>query len=288
MSAEAAPPERSRLELPLHAESRGSGPPLLLIHGFGANAYTWRHWVAELARDHEVVQVDLKGFGSAPKPRDGAYAAADQAALLHRLVLQRDLRDLTLVGHSLGGGISLLLALRLLDTDPGRLRGLVLVAAAAYRQEMPTYVRLAQMPWVGELLLRVLPARYIVRKVLESIVYDPDTVTVGQVDAYAAPLTESGGRRALAETARQIEPRDLEEVVRRYPEIDRPALLLWGRHDPIVPVEIGERLAADLPRARLEVMEECGHDPPEELPRASLEIVLEFLGELYGRDPGGL
>ena len=56
-----------------------------------------------------------------------------------------------------------------------------------------------------------------------------------------------------------------------------PTLLLWGRQDHVVPVFIGERLRVDLPRARLEVLDECGHIPHEERPTASLEMLEAFL-----------
>ena len=74
-----------------------------------------------------------------------------------------------------------------------------------------------------------------------------------------------------------IIPPDFEKLTRRFPEIDLPTLLLWGRHDWVVPLNVAERLLAALPKARLEVMEDCGHLPPEELPKESLEIVLKFL-----------
>lgn len=270
----------AEFSLPLHVEERGEGPPVLLVHGFGANGYTWRHWAGELSRDHRVILVDLKGFGSAPKPSDGAYGPADHAELLLRLVRGLDLRRLTVVGHSLGGGIALLLALRLLDAEPERLRGLVLVAAAAYPQEIPPWIRLARLPLLGRVLLRLLPARRLIRWVLRSIVHDPTTITRTQVEAYAEPLESADGRRALLQTARQIVPEDVDVLVARYPEIRVPTLLLYAREDPVVPLEVGERLAADLPRARLEILEACGHDPPEERPRESVEPVREFLERL--------
>ena len=60
-------------------------------------------------------------------------------------------------------------------------------------------------------------------------------------------------------------------------EIDVPTLLMWGRHDRVVPLSIGERLLEELPNSTLEVMEECGHLPPEEVPKDSLKIVESFL-----------
>ena len=56
-----------------------------------------------------------------------------------------------------------------------------------------------------------------------------------------------------------------------------PTLLLWGDQDRVVPLDVGERLLAALPRAQLEIMEDCGHMPSEEYPKESLKIVLEFL-----------
>src|SRR5262249_21644474 len=95
----------------LYTVERGEGAPVLLIHGFGTNSFTWRHVAPDLARDHKVIAVDLKGFGRSDKPFDERYAASDQAELLTQLILDRDLHNLTIVGHSHGGGIALLLAL---------------------------------------------------------------------------------------------------------------------------------------------------------------------------------
>lgn len=268
------------MALPLHVESHGSGPPILLLHGFGGSSFTFRHWVESLARDHEVILVDMKGFGSAPKPDDERYDPHELANLIHRLVLQRDLRNLTLVGHSLGGGVALLVALLLLDRgELDRLRALVSVAGAAYGLRIPTFIGLVRRRWTAGLALRLVPSRWLIRTVLRSIVYDPEGVRPDQVESYAEPLGSRAGRRALLRTAAQIVPPDLAEITARFGELDVPALLLWGRSDPVIPVELGERLARELPRARLEILEECGHIPPEERPWESLAVLRKFLEE---------
>lgn len=279
--------ERGDYALPLHVEVRGSGPPVLLLHGFGAHAFTFRHWSEILAERHEVILVDMKGFGAAPKPEDGCYGPADQANLVVRLIINRDLRDLTLVGHSFGGAVALLVALRLMERgELSRLRGIVSVAGPAYRQEYPTYIGIARRRKVALLLLRLVPTRWLIRKVLESIVFDVGSITRTQVEAYAEPLATREGQRALVATAQQIEPPDLDEIVARYPDLDVPILILWGRHDPVVPLRVGERLANDLPHGRLVVVEECGHDPPEECPRKTAEILQRFIDETAGHDAG--
>lgn len=264
--------------LPIHVETVGaSGRPVVLLHGFGANSYTWRHWIGPLSADHRLHLVDMMGHGSAPAPPDGDYSPRGHADLVRRYIVSRSLEDVTLVGHSLGGGIALLAALELLDTEPRRLDSLILVSSACLPQEIPTFIGWARVPFLGEALLTLTPKRGLIRRVLRSIVHDPEGVRAGQVEAYADPLRERAKRRALLETARKIVPPDLDAIVERYPQIDVPTLLLWGRQDPVVPLSVGETLAHTLPDARLHAVDRCGHIPPAEAPRTSLAPVREFL-----------
>lgn len=266
------------IPLPMHSEMHGhEGPAIVLLHGFGANGFTWNRWVPDLAMDHRILVVEMKGAGVSPKPRGEDYGPREQALLLHRLILQKELKELTLVGHSLGGGIALLTALHLLAEKPTRLKRLVLIAGAAYPQPIPSFIRIAAKPRIGALALRLLPARFIIRQALQMAYYDPGLITDSQVEAYAEPIRTLQGRYALSRMARQIVPEDMDAVVARYPEMAVPTLLIWGREDRIVPLGVGQRLARELPSARLEIIEECGHMPQEEKPRESLEIFRSFL-----------
>ena len=269
-------PESGGYALPLHVEQYGDGHrQIMLLHGFGANSYTWRSWIGALAKELRVWSVELKGHGSAPAPPDDLYSLHDHADLVHRLIVQQDLHELTLVGHSMGGAIALLVALRLFEE--GRLERLVLVSGAAYPQRLPPFIALATRGRLSEWGFRFFPKRLLVRRVLRSIVFDPEAVTESQVAAYAEPFYSPAHRTALIRTAVRIVPPDLAKITKRIPEIDLPTLLLWGRHDWVVPLDVAERLLAALPNAQLEIMENCGHVPPEELPKESLEIVLKFL-----------
>jgi pimeloyl-ACP methyl ester carboxylesterase len=276
-------PERVPLQGPLYVERAGRGDPLILLHGYAGSRVTWRHWVEDLARDYTVYLVDLRGFGSAQKVDPPRYGPGDMTDDVVRMILDLDLRNVTLIGHSIGGGIALLATLRLRDLGEGdRIRGIVSVAGVAYPQRFPHYVqKLQSARW--QVLLGLVPTRWIVRKALESIVHDRSSVTDRQVEDYARPLRPWSAKKAAAASALQLVPADLDEIVARYPTIDVPALLLWGRSDPVVPLAIGQRLARELPNARLVVLERCGHLPPEELPRESLAVVTEFL-ERISRD----
>jgi len=124
------------------------------------------------------------------------------------------------------------------------------------------------------------PPRHLVRWILRHIVYDGNVVSDAMVDGYAEPLADSASRRALLDTARQIIPSDVPQVVAAYPELDVPSLLLWGEKDHVVPLWVGQELARTLPDAELVVFPRCGHVPPEELPEASLQTVSDFLARV--------
>ncbi len=278
----------SATPLPLHVEASGLEPgpdvdTFLLIHGYAGCTFTWRYWGPRLAARGHVVALDLKGFGNAPKPDDGLYGPGHQAELVHRLIEERDLHRITMIGHSLGGGIALLTALRLTDVGIRRLERMVIVSGAAYDQRLPPFVRMADYPRLASLLFRALGSERVVRTVLGHIVHDPSRVDEAQVRGYATPLASDAALRALLETARQIRPADLDAVTARYRELDVPTLLLWGRGDLVVPLSTGERLERELPDARLHVLERCGHLPPEEVPDESYALVERFLAERPSR-----
>ena len=98
---------------PLYHEIYGQGDPLLCIHGFGACLYSWRNFVGPFSKDYQLILIDLKGCGKSPKPHDTKYSTQDHAEMLYQFIMEHDLRNLTLIGNSLGGALSLLLTIML-------------------------------------------------------------------------------------------------------------------------------------------------------------------------------
>lgn len=257
---------------------RGEGRPLVLVHGFGAHGLCWEPWLPTLEARYRVLNVDLGGFGHAPATPGASYDPVSHARALHRWANDLDLRDMVLVGHSLGGGIALLLALALQDEQPDRLRALVSVAGAAYHVEPePPFVRMARRPALSRLALGLTPKRWLIRTVMSSIVVQRQAVTDERVRSYAAPFADPARRRAMVACARDIVPPEIDRLTGRFRDLDVPALCLWGRQDPVIPMAYGERLARDLPRAELVLLDQCGHLPVEEHPDASLAALLGFL-----------
>jgi len=273
--ARLGPPEAP---VKLYYSEQGKGPPVLLIHGFGASTFTWRHIAPELAKTHRVIAVDLKGFGQSDKPFDGRYSVYDQAELLAQLIEDKDLRNLTLVGHSFGGGVALLLALEANQRLDGRITRLVLLDSIAFPQNIPVFFRLLDVPLVSQLGVRMVPPSVQTRLALQIAYFDDSKIDPEEVELYAAPLKTAAGKHAIIYSARQIVPEDIAELSERYKTMELPTLILWCDHDRIVPLEVGIKLRRTLPNSTLRLVEDCGHMPQEEQPVSTLSQILGFIG----------
>jgi pimeloyl-ACP methyl ester carboxylesterase len=264
----------------LHHQIYGAGDPVLCIHGFGANLFSWRNFVVPLSRSYQLILIDLKGCGDSPKPPDSHYSPKDHADLIYKFILDRDLKNLTLIGNSFGGALSLLLSIMLLQNEPGRLRSLVLIDAGAYKQYIPGYVKLIGVPIIGAAAVYLTPARLMAKSILKMAYYDPKKITKEQIEAYAAPLASPGGKHALLETGKQIIPPNSDELVARYKDINVPTLIIWGRQDKIINPIVGDLLDQAIPNSTLKLIDHCGHMPQEEMPEATIPLMLDFLKSL--------
>jgi pimeloyl-ACP methyl ester carboxylesterase len=262
----------------LFYEEKGTGSPILLIHGFGTSTYTWRNIAPALAEKHRVIAVDLKGFGQSDKPMDDRYSVFDQAELLAQLIKDEDLRDLTVVGHSFGGGVALLLALEAKGDLKGRIKKLVLLDTIAYPQSIPVFFKMLDMPVMSQIGVRMVPPSVQTRVALQIAYFDDSKIGDEEVEAYAAPLRTAAGKHAIIHSARQIVPEGIEELAARYRTIELPTLIVWCDHDRIVPLEVGLKLRRTLPNSSLKIVQDCGHMPQEEQPEQTLDLIGAFLG----------
>jgi pimeloyl-ACP methyl ester carboxylesterase len=265
--------------LALHAVEQGQGSPVVLLHGLGGSVYSWRFIAPALARRHRVIAIDLKGFGSSDKAFDQAYSAADQARLVARFLQRRGLTGVTLVGHSFGGQVALLTALELKARDPARISRLVLIDAPALPQQLSPIVALMQAPIVPYALLTLTPPGLVTRLALTPSPMVPvrRSYTNTDADAYAAPFEDPAARHAYIQTSRQIAPPNLSQIVRHYPALRQPTLLVWCARDEVVPVATGRALARMLRNARLDELDGCNHSPPDENPYGLLRSLTRFL-----------
>ncbi len=280
-----APPSRNKIAMSnnqtltlvnLHKEVYGSGDPIVCLHGLGANTYTWRHFITPFSRNNKLILVDFRGFGASPKPHDTHYSIEEHAYDIYKLVIEDDLTRLTLIGNSFGGGVALLVALRLCEEKPARLSKLVLIDSGGYKEYLPGYLKLLRS-FLGGASIKLTPSKAAAKSVLRFSYFDRSRITEGQVSAYTAPIAMPGGRHALLQTAKQCIPPNIDEIIDKLKNITVPTLILWGRQDRVVPLRVGELLHRAIPNSTLEVIEECGHVPQEEKPEETIARITRFL-----------
>jgi len=262
--------------LDLHYEERGEGRPLLLLHGFGANTYTWKHLIPRLAERYKTISLDLKGFGLSPKPSDSEYSAEDQADLVTNFIIEKGLTDVILMGHSLGGAVALLTAIKLKAQGQKLPHSLILLDPMAYEQPLPLFIKLLRVPIIGRLFMEILPEATQVKLILRVVYHDKNKITKDTIAAYAKPLKEASAKSALIKSAKLIVPPHIKRIVSSYRHIYSPTLIIWGKYDKIVPLGIGVRLAEEMPNAQL-IPFAAGHAPHEEVPLLVLPEILNFL-----------
>jgi len=248
----------------------GSGPSVVLIHGFGASIYNWHRTIEPLAAaGFHVVAFDNRGFGFSDKPAHG-YSNADYARLVLALIDSLHLPDAVLVGHSMGGAIAAETALR----GPSRVRGLVLVDAAGLGTRGAFGVRATRGPGIGPVAAS-LRSRWVTEQVLRSTFADPSKVTAADVDQNYAAVAEPDFGRALRGVLREFR---FDALRGRLAAIRVPCLVVWGDHDRLIPERFGRELARDLLRSAFIEVPKAGHDVPEEAPADFNRILIEFLG----------
>lgn len=256
----------------------GKGQPIVLLHGFGASSYTWRHVEPELVKwGYRVLTVDLKGFGLSDKPPDEKYSIFNQAELISAFIRQLQLKDATIIGHSLGGGVALVLAL---DDNPdvrSRISKLVLIDSIAYSQNIPIAFNILRTPVLGQIGSRIVPIEVQTRVALKLAFFDDSKFNDEDVKEYANALRDKGSRHAMIQTARQIMPENLPELSSRYRSIQVPTLIVWCDHDKVIKPNIGLRLHNNLPNSTFRVIRDCGHLPHEEKPHETLRALQVFL-----------
>lgn len=268
-------------ELTVHYKEMGAGEPVfILLHGFGASAYSWREVMEPFSQLGRVIAYDRPAFGLTSRPMPGEwqgqnpYSPESQAAIVIGLMDALGVEKAYLVGNSAGGTVSVYTAL----THPERVSGLVLVDAAIYTGGgSPAWARpllgTPQMRHLGPLLARQIATGG--DDFIRAAFHDPSLVTPDILAGYRKPLRAHNWDRALWELTAASRPLGLAD---RLDELTLPVLVITGDDDRIVPTEQSIRLGGDIPGAALVVIENAGHLPHEEKPEEFMQAVRAFLG----------
>jgi 3-oxoadipate enol-lactonase len=262
----------------LVVRDEGRGDPLVLVHGAGTSGAIWHRATPLLARRRRVIAPDVPGYGGSPAAGRG-FALEE---VCDRLAVGLDDAGVPapydLVGHSMGGGIAILLAAR----HPERVRRLVLVAPAG----------LAALPRAVAALLGTVAAPYAVarRRLASPLAGSPfvrrlalagvarDGARVPAEHARAV-LASSAGATRIGPGLASAAAADLRQTLAA---VGCPLGLVWGEHDPVIPRRRIDVIREARPDVTLRVVPDTAHAPMLEAPAAFCDALEDVLGRLAG------
>ncbi len=276
---EAAGLRPERFVLPsanLHVWHGGArrGRPLLLLHGFGADAL-WG-WVPQsaLAREHALIVPDLAWFGRSEGTR-GAWDTRDQARAMIELLDALDVDEVDVAGISYGGFV----ALEMAAGWSRRVRRLILIDSPGHTYTLDDYHDMLERLSLESVADLVVPdsARDVKRLVKLAWFRAPPVPSFVARDVFSR----------MFQTHREEKVRLLDALLARAARIDpgaydipQPTLILWGDRDPLFPLPLAHRLAAAIgPQARVEVVQDASHAPNLEHPARFVRLIRVFLAE---------
>ena len=271
-----------------------SAEPALYVHGLGGASTNWTDLAAQLAPWLDGQAIDLPGFGGSGPAPSGDYSLAAHARTVIRYLTESGRTPVHLLGNSMGGAIAILIAAQ----RPDLVRTLTLISPAVpdLRPRRVTgnpLLPLVAVPGVGALALRrverIAPERR-ARAVIALCFADPSRVPHHRVDEAVAEIRARAGNRWNGDAF----SRSLRGLITSYfatgargmwaqlGRITAPTLVVWGNQDRLVDVALAPRVAANIPDARLLVLDDVGHVAQMERPQATARAVVALLQDAAG------
>ena len=271
---------KSEVDLFCYDTGPAEGATILMVHGLGDEADTWRHLIPELAAAHRVLAPDLPGFGRSSRP-SRSLSPPFLVSVLLELLEMLNTEPALLVGSSLGG----LLCQQITLERPERASGLVLLdgTVVATRQALNPRLLLFMIPGIGEWMytrLRRDPAA--AYDTLRPYYADLDGMAEADTDFLFQRVNErvwsDRQKGAYFSVLRQLAswtPRQQKDLPNRLGRCQIPTLVIWGEHDAIISADAAKTLIRLQPTARLVTVAGAGHLPHQERPQAVLNAIRE-------------
>jgi epoxide hydrolase 4 len=276
--------------LRLHYVEAGTGPLVVLLHGFPEFWYAWRHQLPALAdAGFRVVAPDLRGYNTSDKPRRVRdYRPRVLAQEVADLIVALGAGSAAVAGHDWGGGLAWLLAMR----HPERVERLVVLNAphpirflkglrSPRQLRRSWYILAFQLPWLPERLMAVRNFRAL-RRALRRQPIRPGAFTAQDIDRYVAAAAQPGALRAAINYYRAAFRANLPAQVHSLRRVDVPTLVIWGDQDRYLGRELAEPDPAWVSDARVERIAEASHwvqaDAPERVSQLMVDFLLEPIG----------
>jgi pimeloyl-ACP methyl ester carboxylesterase len=264
---------------------RGSGEPIVFVHGLLVNGGLWRKVVPLLSKDFRCITPDWPlGSHELPMPASADLSPPGLARLIAEFTSAVGVEGATLVGNDTGGGLCQIAV----ANHPERFGRLVLTPCDAYDNFPPTLFRMivlgvlgtARVPGLRRALTLSARVSFLRNSPLAFGWLCKHGIDRTAAESYLRPVVSNRDvRRDLAKVIKGIRPEHTVDAARRLGNFNRPVLITWTKEKDFFPVEHGERLARDFPNARLEWVEDSYTFVPEDQPQRLAELTAAFARE---------
>lgn len=259
----------------------GSGPVVLFIHGILGSQRQWEHLVDMMDDDHRVLLPDLFGHGDSEKPL-GDYSLSSHAAAMRDLLDHLGVERVTLVGHSLGGGI----AMQFFYLFPERVERLVLVSSGGLGREVNVVLRAATLPGAAQ-VLSVVASRRVLSRVeslgrgAQKVGWEPGA-DLGAIWRGFSTLGDRESRAAFLSTTRaviDIGGQSISAHDHLEGALPVPTMIVWGTKDRMIPSAHAVAAQEAVPDCRVELFEGAGHFPHLDDPDRFAMVLHGFIAD---------
>jgi pimeloyl-ACP methyl ester carboxylesterase len=263
-------------DLELAYRELGSGPPVLLLHGWPTSSFLWRDVMPAIARRNRVLALDLPGFGGSDKPLETRYDFEFFTRAIDGFLAAAGVDRVAIAGHDLGGPIAVRWAL----DNPERVTHVALLNTLLYPDFDPTVMEfvttLANPDTRGE-LTSVAGLESVMRLGLADEASLTNEVLAGVVD----PFADEDSRVALAKAGIELQPDGFADLSRRLSELSVPVRVVYGEQDRVLPdvAETMARVKRDVPQAEVTAIPGAGHFVQEEAGGEVGDLLAAFFAE---------
>jgi pimeloyl-ACP methyl ester carboxylesterase len=261
---------------------RGTGHPVVFVHGLLVNADLWRAVVPALGDGYRCVAPDWPlGSHSVPLKPDADLSPPGMARLIADFLAALDLEDVTIVANDTGGAITQIL----MANHPERVGRVVLTPSDCFERFFPPpfslLPRLLRVPGATWLSVKTMQVRALQRPIFGPVV--KRSIPPAIVESFLGPAARGAGiRRDLRSFVTQVHRRHTLAAAERLRDFGKPVLLAWATDDRLFPLPLGRRLAEVLPDARLVEVADSYTFVPEDQPAVLAGLITEFIGTRTG------
>jgi haloalkane dehalogenase len=251
----------------------GAGEPVILLHGIPTWSFLYNEVIPLLAPHHRVIAPDFLGHGYSDRRDFFDRSLVAQTEMILRLMDHLGIECAHFVGHDTGGGVSLIMAINHAD----RVARLVLTNVVAYDSwPIDDMIALGNPNWRSKAPREV--ADFLASGLPDGL-FNRDRLTPAFEAGIVAPYSDEEGKISIIRNASALNTNHTTMLAPRHGEIRARTLCLWGVHDPWQTIRDGERLAREIPNARLVRVDNASHWIPHDTPEIFAEEVRAFLAE---------